>query len=103
MLDAAVDAILAYNAALEEARRDARWYVNAAVVNELVGGRHADIQAYLETRKAEIDKHHEQYKLTPGYNRRAVPITERVILSDAPESATAASEAKDEEQSPEQA
>lgn len=65
----AVDAIMQHNAAVA-AEPLKQWYINAGSVRELVGGRHPAVKAYLESRAEEIEKHHQQYKITPVYNRK---------------------------------
>ena len=63
-----------------------RWYISPAVVVDLVGGRPSDVKEYLLTRKAELDAHHNKFeqKITPGYNRRPLPITQRIHMEDVP-------------------
>ena len=79
----ATDAILTYND--QVGMPELRWYVNAAVVTDLVGGRPSDAKEYLDTRREELDAHHKKYKLTAGYNRRQIPITDRIIVPELPE------------------
>jgi hypothetical protein len=55
----AVDAIIAHNRATSDPLH--RWYINAAIVRDLVGGRNDKVQAYLATRAAEIDAHHKEF------------------------------------------
>lgn len=76
----ATDAIMAYNDQTDIP--ELRWYINPAVVVDLVGGRPSDVKDYLETRREEIDAHHKKHVLTPGYNRRPISITERVVVPD---------------------
>ena len=81
----AVQAIMDYNDKVPVP--EMRWFINAAVVTELVGGRPSDAKEYLATRQAELDAHHQKFeqKVTPGYNRRSMKITERVKVKDEPE------------------
>jgi len=58
-----VDAIVAHNFAQTDPLH--LWYINAAAVRDLVGGRNDAVQAYLEARRSEIDAHHERFKLIP--------------------------------------
>ena len=76
----ATDAIMAYNEKTDIP--ELRWYINAAVVVDLVGGRPSDVKDYLETRREEIDAHHKKHVLTPGYNRRPISITERITVPE---------------------
>lgn len=80
----AVDAIMVSNDATDDP--DKRWYVNPAVVVDLVGGKPALASEYLETRRAEIDAHHAKFepKLRPGFNRRPVPINQRITVPELP-------------------
>lgn len=77
----AVDLIKAYNDRAE--MPELRWYINAAAVKALVGGRGTEINKYLATRKEELDEHHKKHELTPGRNHGRTNIRERVM----PESA----------------
>jgi hypothetical protein len=78
----AVEAIMAYNDRVD--MPELRWYINPAVVVDLVGGRPADVKAYLESRQEEIAAHHTKYGLTPGYNRRPISITARITVPERP-------------------
>src|SRR5579875_2990429 len=78
----AVEAIMAYNERV--GMPELRWYINPAVVVDLVGGRPADVKAYLESRQEEIAAHHTKYGLTPGYNRRPISITARITVPEWP-------------------
>lgn len=84
----AVAAIMAYNDAAAEP--EMRWYISPAVVVDLVGGRPSDAKEYLLSRKEELDAHHNKFdqKITPGYNRRPMPITQRIKMEDAPAGVT---------------
>lgn len=79
----AVDAIIAYNNSVESP--ELRWYINPAVIVDLVGGKPAIIATYLKTRP-DVQAHHEKYDLKVGYNRRAVNIKERVTVPETAES-----------------
>jgi Telomere resolvase len=75
----AVDAILAYND--QATIPEMRWFVNAAAVKDLVGGRPGDAKEYIQQRlEVDIKAHHEKYSLRPGVNSKSVPIQERVLL-----------------------
>jgi hypothetical protein len=74
----AVDAIIAHNNAQNDPLH--LWYINAAAVRDLVGGRNDSVQDYLETRKSELDAHHEQYHLTARQNRKNQDIEDEVIV-----------------------
>lgn len=77
----AVDAIMAYND--QAGAPEMMWFVNAAVVTDLVGGRPGDAKEYLlSERDEEIKAHHAKYGLTPGFNRRAIKITSRVTVPE---------------------
>jgi Telomere resolvase len=80
----AVLAIMAYNDAAAEP--EMRWYISPAVVVDLVGGRPSDVKEYLLSRKDELDGHHNKFeqKITPGYNRRPMPITQRIHMEEVP-------------------
>jgi len=75
----AVDAIIAYNNSVESP--ELRWYINPAVIVDLVGGKPAIIANYLKTRP-DVEAHHKQYDLKVGYNRRAVNIKDRVTVPE---------------------
>ena len=72
----AVDAIIAHNNAQTDPLH--LWYINAAAVRDLVGGRNDAVQAYLEARKSEIAEHHERFKLTPRQNRKNMKIEDEI-------------------------
>jgi hypothetical protein len=78
----AVAAIMAYNAAA--AVPEQRWYINASVVTDLVGGKPSIASVYLDEQKEAIEAHHKQYNLTAAYNRRPVKITARLRVPDRP-------------------
>jgi len=74
----AVDQIMEYNDAA--AIPELRWYINAAAVKALVGGRGAEIGRYLKAEwQAELDEHHAKYGLRPGHNHARTNIRERVL------------------------
>jgi hypothetical protein len=66
----AVDAIIAHNNAATDPLH--LWYINAAMVRKLVGGKNDLVQAYLKTRETEIAEHHKQYSLTPKQNDKGM-------------------------------
>jgi len=74
----AVDAIIAHNFAQTDPLH--QWYINAAAVRDLVGGRNDSVQAYLEARKSEIAEHHERFKLTPRQNRKNMNIADEITV-----------------------
>ncbi len=72
----AVDAIIAHNNVQTDPLHF--WFINAREVRNLVGGKNELVQAYLETRRAEIDAHHNQYGLTPRANKKNMEIKDEV-------------------------
>jgi hypothetical protein len=74
----AVNAFIAHNN--EQTDPLHLWYVNAAAVRDLVGGHNDSVQAYLETRKEELDAHHKQYGLTPKQNRKPSNIQDEITI-----------------------
>ncbi|MGH2478663.1 MAG: protelomerase family protein [Ktedonobacteraceae bacterium] len=77
----ATEAIMAYND--QASMPELRWFLNAAAIVDLVGGRPPDAKEYLESRE-DVKAHHAKYNLTPGYNRRSIKITERIIVPEEP-------------------
>jgi hypothetical protein len=82
----AVDAIMEYNNNVDEYDR---WYINGAVVCELVGGRQSgdkgsSANEYLETRRSEIDAHHNSFTpaIRPSINRKPKPIIRCVAVPE---------------------
>ena len=57
-----------------------RWFINAAIVRDLVGGRNEKVQAYLATRAEEIDAHHKEFNppLTAKLNNKDMDIKEDI-------------------------
>jgi hypothetical protein len=74
----AIDAILKHNEAQTD--RLHLWYINAAAVRDLVGGRNDAVMAYVESRQQEIDAHHKRYGLTPRQNSKPIAIEDEVII-----------------------
>jgi len=74
----AVNAIIAHNRQAQD--RLHRWYINAAIVRDLVGGRNDKVQAYLATRAEEIDAHHKEFTppLTAKLNNKDMDIKEDI-------------------------
>jgi telomere resolvase len=74
----AVDAIIAHN----EKQTDALhcWFVDAASVRKLVGGRNDMVQDYLRERGEELAAHHAKFKLDQKQNRKNVDIKEDVTI-----------------------
>jgi hypothetical protein len=76
----AVEAIFAHNGAVD---LPLRWYINVAAVRQLVGGRAPNVQAYLDSRRTELEVHHRRYRLLPGHNRgKTTAITECIVIPD---------------------
>lgn len=73
----AVDAIMAHNQAQTDPLHF--WYINAAAVRDLVGGRNDAVQAYLETRP-DAAEHNKAFNLTPRQNSKPVLIESEVIV-----------------------
>jgi hypothetical protein len=79
----AVLAIMAHNQSCQPLEY---WYINAAAVQGLVGGRYPAINAYLEAHQQEIKAHHDALKIDSRSNRKIVPIKEMVTIPpEAPE------------------
>jgi hypothetical protein len=78
----AVAAIMAFNAAASVPEQ--RWYINAKVVTDLVGGKPSLAGAYLDDRQEGLDAHHKLYNLTSAYNRRPIKITDRLRVPNMP-------------------
>lgn len=74
----AVNAIIAHNNTQTDPLHF--WYINAAAVRDLVGGRNDAVQAYLQTRQDELDAHHKQYGLTPKQNRKPSNIANEITV-----------------------
>jgi hypothetical protein len=74
----AVDSIIAHNNAQQDPLH--LWYINAAIVRDLVGGRNDAVQVYLEKRKDEIEAHHQQFNLTPRQNRKPIKIEQQISV-----------------------
>lgn len=77
----AVEMIKEYNE--KASMPELRWYINAASVKALIGGRGTEIKRYLQTRQDELDEHHKKYGLTPGRNHGRTNIRERVLGENA--------------------
>jgi hypothetical protein len=77
----AVDAIIAHNIAMANEPLK-QWHINPGSVRALVGGRHPAVKAYVESRAEEIQKHHDQYKITEVFNRKppALGIKTMIVL-----------------------
>jgi hypothetical protein len=73
-----VDAIIKHNN--EQTDPLHLWYINAAAVRDVVGGRNDSVQIYLETRKEELEAHHKQYGLTPKQNRKPSDIKAEITV-----------------------
>lgn len=73
----AVQAIMRHN---QKADRLSLWYINAQVIQELVGVNRPAIKAYLDTHAQEIEAHHQQYEILPRFNSKAIPIAEMVKI-----------------------
>ncbi|GHO98819.1 hypothetical protein KSF_088670 [Reticulibacter mediterranei] len=79
----ALQAIMYYNDRTD-IQEESRWFINPAVIVDLVGGRHAAIKKYLDDHKEEIDEHHKRYGLSAKFNRKPVDIKKRVIIAEEP-------------------
>ncbi len=77
----AVAAIMLYND--NAPMQEARWFIQASVLVDLVGGSPAKAKEYVDAHP-EIAAHHKQYNLSPGINRRGIKITERIIVPELP-------------------
>jgi hypothetical protein len=73
----AVQAIMRHN---QQADRLSLWYINAQVIQELVGVNRPAIKAYLDTHAQEIEAHHQRYEILPRFNSKAIPIAEMVKI-----------------------
>ncbi|MGH2478126.1 MAG: protelomerase family protein [Ktedonobacteraceae bacterium] len=51
-----------------------RWFVNATLLSNLIGGRFETIMAWLEEHKIEVDEINTKYDLTTAYNRKPVDV-----------------------------
>jgi hypothetical protein len=58
------------------------WFINSAIVRDLVGGRNEKVREYLLTRAAEIEAHHNSFSpaLSQKTNNKNIPITEEKPL-----------------------
>jgi len=74
----AVDAVMRHNE--EQSDPMHMWFINASIVKDLVGGRLDFIGKYLDSRKEEIDAHHQQFGLTVKANRKPIEVTEEVVV-----------------------
>lgn len=80
----AVQAIMNYNDR-DDIQEENRWFISAAVIVDLVGGKHEVVRAYLEAHKEEIDAHHNKHGLLAKFNRsKPVPITKRIQVPEDP-------------------
>ena len=72
----AVNAIIAHNLVTEDPMH--WWFVNSAIIRDLVGGRNDKVQAYLLTRTEELDQHHKSFEpeLSQKTNNKNIPITQ---------------------------
>ena len=77
----AVAAIVAYNDAAP--LPEARWYINPALLVDLVGGAPSKAKQYIDEHP-EVKAHNEAYKLSPGLNRRGIPVTDRFKVPELP-------------------
>lgn len=79
----AVNAILTYNDTAS--RPSLGWYISAAVVHDLLGGRSSGIlrylvELYLASRRHELEAHHQKHGLKPSHSRKLMRITECVKI-----------------------
>jgi hypothetical protein len=77
----AIAAIMAYNRAAP--LPEARWYINPALLVDLVGGAPSKAKQYIDAH-AEVAAHNTEYKLSPGLNRRGIPVTDRFKVPEQP-------------------
>jgi hypothetical protein len=70
----AVNAIIANNLATSDPFH--WWFINSAIVRDLVGGRNEKVREYLLTRAAEIERHHNSFSpaLSAKTNNKNIPI-----------------------------
>lgn len=74
----AVDAVMAYNASVEDV--NLRWHINVNVVRQLVGGRPEIIKEYLGARAEDLEQHHRDYEILPRRNRPSELVKQEVLL-----------------------
>ena len=96
----AVDAIIANNLATSDPMHF--WYINSAIVRDLVGGRNEKVREYLATRAAEIEAHHNSFSpalsvktnknIPIGQDKDLVTLLESDPVAVAEESSTLSSE-----------
>jgi hypothetical protein len=74
----AINAIMAHNRATNDPLH--RWYINAAIVRDLVGGRNDKVRDYLATRAEEIEMHHHEFNppLTVKQNNKNMDIKDEI-------------------------
>lgn len=75
----AVAAIAAHN---EHSQPLERWYINATILQKLVGARFSLIAEFMGGHQAEIDAINAKYGLTPAYNRKPVSIKSVVTVPE---------------------
>ena len=68
-----------------------RWFINSAIIRDLVGGRNENVRDYLKTRAAEIEAHHKEFdpELTAKQNNKNMNIKQErdlvaLLHGDAP-------------------
>src|SRR5262249_16138480 len=76
----AVNAMMAHNLATEDQMH--WWFINSAMVRDMVGGRNEKVQVYLLTRAAEIEAHHNSFSpaLSAKTNNKNMHITQEKPL-----------------------
>ena len=74
----AVDAVIEHNNTTNDPLH--QWYINAALIRDLVGGQNKLVQDYLKTRGQEIEAHHAQYGLTPKRNNKDMNVADEIVV-----------------------
>lgn len=75
--------IMLYNEPYLKSMHEACWYISPKAMIDLVGGSPSTASDYLKARP-DVEEYHKANNLTPGMNRKSVPITERVKVPELP-------------------
>ena len=78
-----VDAVMAYNRSIPNESAELRWFINAPLLVELVGGAPTIAKSYIDGR-ADVAQHHKDLGIQAGFNRRSVSVKERVQVPELP-------------------
>jgi Telomere resolvase len=78
-----VDALMAANQSVD--LPELRWFINAPLLIELVGGAPTLAKEYIDGRP-DVAQHHKDLEIKAGFNRRSVSVKERVQVPELPES-----------------